>query len=111
MDFSLPFKDATPRDIKQRLDAGEDLLLIDVREPEEFMIATIQGAQECPMSDARDWVDTLPKDRELVIFCHHGGRSMQVAVALAQRGYTKLTNMTGGIDQWSAQVDASVPRY
>lgn len=111
MNWSLPFKDATPREIKQRLDAGEDLLLVDVREPEELMIAAIEGAQEHPMSDAREWIDTLPKDRELIIFCHHGSRSMQVAIALAQRGYTRLTNMTGGIDQWSQQVDPGVPRY
>lgn len=111
MSFSRPFKDETPREIKQRLDAGEDLVLIDVREPDELMIAMIDGAREHPMSEARQWIDALPRDRELVIFCHHGSRSMQVAMALAQRGYTRLTNMSGGIDQWSEQVDPSVPRY
>ena len=111
MNFNLPFKSATPREIKQRLDAGEDLLLIDVREPEELMIATIEGAQEYPMSDAREWIDALPRDRERGIFCHHGSRSMQVAAALAQRGHTNLTNMSGGINQWSEDVDPNVPRY
>lgn len=111
MNRNLPFKEATPREIKQRLDAGENLTLIDVREPDEMMIAAIDGAQECPMSQARDWIDTLPKDGELVIFCHHGARSMQVAAALAQRGHTNVTNMTGGIDQWAEQVDPTVPHY
>jgi len=107
----MPFKEATPRDVKQRLDAGEDLTLIDVREPDEMMIAAIEGAEERPMSQARDWIDSLPKDGELVVFCHHGGRSAQVAMALAQRGHTNVTNMSGGIDQWSEDVDPNVPRY
>lgn len=111
MNRHMPFKEATPREIKQRLDAGEDLVLIDVREPDEMMIAAIDGAQEYPMSQARTWIDALPKDRELVIFCHHGGRSMQVAMALAQRGHTNLTNMTGGINAWSDEVDPTVPKY
>jgi rhodanese-related sulfurtransferase len=108
---TAPFKEATPREIKQRLDAGEDLVLIDVREPDEMMIAAIEGAEERPISRAREWIDALPKDRELIIFCHHGGRSAQVAMALAQRGHTNLTNMAGGIDRWSQEVDPSVPRY
>lgn len=107
----MPFKQATPRDVKQRLDAGEALMLIDVREPDEMMIAAIEGAEERPMSQARDWINSLPKDRELVVFCHHGGRSAQVAMALAQRGHTNVTNMSGGIDAWSENVDATVPRY
>lgn len=111
MSWNMPFNEATPREIKQRLDAGEDLLLVDVREPDEMMIAAIDGAAEHPMSQARDWLDSLPKDRELVVFCHHGGRSMQVAMALGQRGYSNVTNMTGGINAWSEQVDPDVPRY
>lgn len=111
MNHNLPFKQATPREIKQRLDAGEDLLLIDVREPQELMVAAIEGAEEYPMSQARTWIDTLPKDRELVLICHHGSRSAQVALALAQRGHTNLTNLVGGIDAWSEQVDSDVPRY
>lgn len=107
----MPFKEATPREIKQRLDAGEKLTLIDVREPQEVMTAAIDGAEEYPLSQAMSWIDTLPKDEELIIFCHHGSRSAQVAMALAQRGHTNVTNMRGGIDQWSQQVDASVPQY
>lgn len=111
MQQPIPFKEATPHAIKQRIDSGEDLVVIDVREPQEVRIASIEGAEVRPMSQARDWIDTLPKDRELVIMCHHGGRSAQVAMALAQRGHTNLTNMTGGIDRWSQDVDPSVPRY
>ena len=111
MNREKPFKEATPRDIKVRLDAGEDLTLIDVREPDELMIAAIEGAEERPMSQARDWIDQLPQDRELIIFCHHGGRSANVAMALVQRGHTNVTNMTGGIDAWSDQVDPTISKY
>ncbi|HEY0734870.1 MAG TPA: rhodanese-like domain-containing protein [Herpetosiphonaceae bacterium] len=104
-------KQARPREIKQRLDAGEDLVLIDVREPEEVRRASIEQAEVYPMSQAAAWIDSLPKDRELVIMCHHGGRSAQVAMALAQRGHSNVTNMSGGIDAWSQEVDSSVPRY
>jgi rhodanese-related sulfurtransferase len=104
-------KSATPAEIKQRLAGGEPLELIDVREPGEIAIAAIEGARVLPMSQAASWIDHLPGDRELVIICHHGMRSMQVAMALAQRGHGNVTNMTGGIDLWSTQVDPTVPRY
>jgi rhodanese-related sulfurtransferase len=107
----MPFKEATPREVKRRLDAGDDLLLIDVREPDEVKTASIHGANVHPLSQAREWIDTLPKDRDVVVFCHHGGRSAQVAMALAQRGHANISNMTGGIDAWSEQVDPDVPRY
>jgi adenylyltransferase/sulfurtransferase len=102
---------AEPSEVKRRLDSGEDLLLIDVREPAEIAIAAIEGALVCPLSRAESWIDHLPHDRPLVILCHHGIRSMQAAMALSQRGYRDLTNMSGGIDQWSLQVDPGVPRY
>lgn len=107
----LPFKQATPREIKQRLEQGANLLLVDVREPEEVRIVALPGAQLCPLSQAAHWIDRLPRDRELVLFCHHGGRSAQVARALAQRGYTNVTNLEGGIDRWAVEVDPSLPRY
>ena len=104
-------KSATPAEIKARLDAGDTLELIDVREPEEIEIAAIEGARVLPMSRAAAWIDHLPGDRELVIVCHHGMRSMQVAMALAQRGHQNITNLTGGIHLWSTQVDPNIPRY
>jgi rhodanese-related sulfurtransferase len=101
----------TPGEIRQRLDRGEDLLLIDVREPEEVEIASIKGALVRPMSQAVRWIDTLPREGQLVIVCHHGMRSMHVAMALVERGHRNVTNMAGGIDLWSLEVDPSVPRY
>lgn len=102
---------ATPAEIYLRLKNGEDLLLIDVREPEEIAIASLPDSLVCPLSRAASWIDRIPQDRELVIFCHHGVRSLHAAQALLHRGHRKVTNMSGGIDRWSCEVDPSVPRY
>ncbi len=106
-----PFKNARPREIKQRLDAGEALRLIDVREQYEYTIAHIDTATLLPMSEIQTWWQALPRDEELIVICHHGVRSAQVCTALHGAGFEHLTNMTGGIDAWSAEVDSSVPRY
>ena len=108
----MAFKSETAETIAQRIAAGEDLLLVDIREPREWQIAAIEGADQRAMSTLQEWWQELPTDREVVIFCHHGGRSMQVCHALAtQAGMTNLTNMDGGIDRWSLTVDSSIPRY
>lgn len=108
---TLPFEQATPTEIKRRLDAGEELLIVDVREWDEYDIAHIEPAELQPMSEIQSWWPELPRDREIVFMCHHGTRSAQVCMALARAGFEQLTNMTGGIDGWSREVDPSVPRY
>ena len=107
----LPFKQARPAEIKRRLDAGEALRIIDVREHAEYDIAHIEQAELRPMSEIQTWWQELPRDEELVIMCHHGSRSAQVCMALRRAGFERLTNMAGGIDAWSTEVDAGVPRY
>ena len=108
---NAPFKQARPAEIRRRLDAGEQLRIIDVREPDEYAIAHVEQAELRPMSEIQSWWQELPRDEELVIMCHHGGRSAQVAMALSRAGFERLTNMAGGIDAWSAEVDPGVPRY
>jgi rhodanese-related sulfurtransferase len=111
MNRKEPFGEITPREVRQRLDAGDNLLLLDVREPDEIRIAAVDAAEVQPLSQARSWIDNVPRDREVVVMCHHGGRSAQVAMALAQRGHTNVSNMVGGIDRWSDEVDPTVPKY
>lgn len=92
---------------------GEDFLLLDVREEDEYAVAKIDGSLLIPMSQLGDRVGELEEHRGrlIVIHCHHGGRSMQVTQALRNNGFSQVQNMAGGIDQWSEQVDPSVPRY
>jgi rhodanese-related sulfurtransferase len=107
----LPFKVARPAEIRQRLDAGEQLRIIDIREHDEYETAHIEQAELLPMSEIRSWWQDLPRDEELVIMCHHGSRSAQVCMALSRAGFERLTNLDGGIDAWSYEVDPGVPRY
>ncbi len=101
----------TPRQIKARLDAGEPLLLLDVREPFELQLSRVDGALNIPMSQMAERWSEIPRDRPVVVFCHTGVRSANLIDALREVGYTNLINLVGGIDAWSREVDPSVPRY
>jgi rhodanese-related sulfurtransferase len=108
----MAFQNIPVDEVKRRMDAGERFRLIDVREEPEFAICQIAGAELRPMSRINEWWQELDKDEPIVLFCHHGGRSAQVAHALtAQAGFRDVSNMAGGIEAWSLQVDPSVPRY
>ncbi len=100
-------------EVKSLRDQGESFVLLDVREREEYDFAKIEGSVLIPMSELRDRLDELEPHRgeRIVVHCHHGGRSMQVTNALRARDYPKCQNMAGGIEQWSLQIDPSVPRY
>jgi rhodanese-related sulfurtransferase len=86
-------------------------LLLDVREPWEHDKARIAGSRLVPMGQIQARVAELSKNSEIVAICHHGGRSMQVAMFLEKSGFSKVHNLAGGIDAWSRTVDASVPLY
>jgi len=101
-------------DVKRRLDAGEKLHLIDVREPQEFLLAKIEGATLVPMRSIPGEVQDLEKradEAPLIVFCHHGMRSLNVVNWLRQQGLENCSSMAGGIDAWSLSADSSVPRY
>ena len=102
----------TPEEVKDKLDAGEEFTLVDVREPWEFETAHIDGAKLMPMGDvpARAHQELDPEDH-IVVICHHGVRSMNVTAWLRQQGFEKAQSMRGGIDAWSRRVDGKVPVY
>ena len=108
---SLRYATLTPLELKARIEGGDELLLIDVREPEEHAVAAIEGARLLPLSLFNDWAGTLDAERETVVICHHGIRSAQVCAFLARQGFKKLHNLAGGIDRWSCEVDRRMPRY
>ena len=107
----MSFKTITPREFGERRRGGDDLLLVDVREPEEYELARVEGARLLPLSLFNEWAPSLDRERETVFVCHHGIRSAQVCAFLARQGFEKVYNLAGGIDRWSAEVDPSVPRY
>ena len=89
----------------------EKPLLLDVREPWEYERARIAGAELVPMSQVPGRLAELDQDQDIVAICHHGGRSLQVAVFLEKNGYSKVHNLVGGVDAWSRTVDPTVPLY
>jgi rhodanese-related sulfurtransferase len=86
-------------------------LLLDVREPWEHDKARIAGSQLVPMGQIQARIAELSKENEVVAICHHGGRSLQIAMYLEKNGFSRVHNLAGGIDAWSRTVDASVPLY
>jgi len=89
----------------------EKPLLLDVREQWEWDKARIEGARHIPMRDIPARVGEIDRDKEVVAICHHGGRSMQVAMFLEKNGFSKVHNLQGGVDAWSRTVDPAVPLY
>ncbi len=99
-----------PAELKRRLDAGEEILVLDVREPHEFAVAHI-GGHLIPLNELPQRIGELDRTREIVVHCKVGGRSQKAAEFLAQAGFKKLHNLSGGITAWSETVDPSVPKY
>jgi rhodanese-related sulfurtransferase len=101
----------TPLEVKQKLDRGEAFLLVDVREPWEHAHCRIEGAKLIPMGTIPASLQSLDSGEEVICYCHHGMRSLDVAVWLRGQGVEKAKSLSGGIERWSAEIDPSVPRY
>ncbi len=99
--------------VKERLDRGDDFLLLDCRERDEHATANIAQAVLLPMSELAARVAELEphRQREIVVHCHHGGRSLRVTNWLREQGFDQVQSLSGGIDAWSLQIDPRVPRY
>lgn len=107
MDFQIIVED-----VKSALDHGEKLALIDVREPWEFETARIAGAKLIPMGEVPSRAhQELDPDDHIVVYCHHGVRSLNVVNWLREQGFENAQSMSGGIDRWARVVDPTVPTY
>jgi rhodanese-related sulfurtransferase len=106
--------EVSPKDAKLRLSEGNAPALIDVREPEEFALAHIEGSELLPMQSIPgelQHLEALSDERDLLVLCHHGVRSLQVVAWLREHGIENCFSVLGGIDQWSREIDPGVPRY
>lgn len=110
MDRTPPYGGITPGELKDRLDAGEKPVLLDVREEWEYELARIEGSRLIPLSEMNERYTELDPDAETVVICHHGSRSALVTQALDRAGFAKVFNLEGGLDAYSL-VDEGVPRY
>ena len=100
----------TVAELKRRMDAGEDLFILDVREPFEYQIANI-GGKLIPQNEVPQRLSEIDRNREIVVQCKSGGRSQRIAEFLKQSGYPDVVNLAGGILAWSSEIDATVPKY
>lgn len=101
----------SPLEVKEKLNRRENVFLLDVREPQEHAIARIEGAELIPLGELPARYNELDMEDEIIIFCHHGVRSLQAAFFLMQKGFKNVKNLVGGIDAWSIQADPKTPRY
>ena len=105
-------QEITATELKQRLDNGDDIQLIDVRQPDEYAFAKIDGAKLIPLGEILQRMDELDETKETVIHCKMGGRSAQAIHALTRAGFKgKMSNLKGGITAWSNEVDPKIPKY
>jgi len=101
----------TPREVNERLERGEQFLFVDVREPWEHQTSRIDGSTLIPLREIPANLARFESADEVVLFCHHGMRSLDAAAWLRSQGVESARSMTGGIERWSAEVDSRVPRY
>lgn len=101
----------SPSDLRRRLEMGDPPQLVDVREPWEWAIARLPGAVLIPLGRLEELLGSLDAARETVVYCHHGTRSLTAAAMLTAAGFVRVANLEGGIERWSAEVDAGLPRY
>ncbi len=103
----------SPLQLAARLRESAPPRLLDVREPEELAIASLPGAVHIPLGELAERIDELETGRDLewVVICHHGVRSAMATGFLAANGFSRASNLSGGIDRWSLEVDPGVPRY
>jgi rhodanese-related sulfurtransferase/ferredoxin len=104
-------EEITPERVKELMDHGDPVLLLDVRERSEYERARIEGAVLIPLGELSSRLHELDPEADIIVHCHHGMRSHAAAELLLTSGFKRVRNMRGGIDGWSLKVDFSVPRY
>ncbi len=101
------------RSVKELLDGGEDFLLLDCREQNEYDLVRIDGSRLIPLGEIPGRLAELEpyRDKRIVAHCHHGGRSLQITQWLRNEGFSNVQNMMGGIDSWALLIETHLPRY
>jgi rhodanese-related sulfurtransferase len=118
-DSTSPNEPAAPLEVSvaqahrqfHHVDGTPRAVLLDVREPDEIAICAVEGSTHIPMGQIPERADRLPRDRPVMVLCHHGGRSLKVAQFLRAKGFEQASSVKGGIDQWAVQFDPAMRRY
>ena len=104
-------KEVDAAELQARLDAGDDIALIDIRSDAELAQGILPNAEHLAMHLIPLRMHDLPKDKDVVLYCRSGARSYHACAYLMQQGYTNVANVVGGIDAWSKEIDSTVPTY
>jgi len=104
-------EDLSPAELKEMLERGDDLVVLDVRTPVEHAIGAIEGSRLIPIQEIMHRLGELDMEADIVAYCHTGVRSRQVLEFLKREGFSKVRHLAGGIDSWSLHVDPLIPRY
>ncbi len=113
MDTGCSIGQISPKELKQRLDTGKSIVILDVREPHELEICQLANTVHIPLGALKDRLGELEsyKDQEIVVYCRSGGRSQRAASFLMSSGFKSVFNLSGGILAWADDVDGTVVRY
>ena len=110
-DGNLMVGEIAPGDLRSKVNRGEQFVLLDVREPEEVAIVRLPGSVHIPMGEVPGRLHELDPDKETIVYCHHGVRSLHVANFLAQRDFEHVMSLAGGIDAWAVEIEPGMRRY
>lgn len=113
METQVMRTEITPTELKKRLDAGEKIAILDIREPHELAICVLANTAHIPMGDLMDRLNELNhlKGQEIVVYCRSGRRSDRCAEFLREQGFPQALNLTGGILAWSDEIDPTIHKY
>ena len=101
----------TPKQLKEMIEKKEEFILLDVREPHEYQICHIEGTKLIPVNQVQEKISELDSQKEIVVYCHSGGRSMFIVKKLKTMGFKNVKNLEGGIDAWAAEIEPEMARY
>lgn len=110
--ITAPFPEAlSVQDLKLLQDNGVELTILDVRQPEELTICSLNGCVNLPLTNLMQNLEQIPRGKPIVVVCHHGIRSRQAAILLKNHGFENVANLSGGIHAWALQIDPEMPTY
>ncbi|PWN05562.1 rhodanese-like domain-containing protein [Rhodohalobacter mucosus] len=104
-------KETTAEELKERMDSGDDFTLLDVREPHEYYMADLEGTTRIPFDELNSRMDELNKKQEIIVLCRSGSSAGDAVELLTENGFVKSSRLKGGINEWAAKIDPSIPQY